>query len=309
MVNHKIPYSLYFPVTLGETKLFVFVDENLRAEKEQCTVIPHCHHFYELKYIEAGVLVQEIDGVTHLLHPKDFVLIRPGEYHCQELDPTHPNVLQYSLRFELAKRSPNCSANEGKAFQTLNDLLSVTRCVKDRSGVLSHMFKRLMYEISHKEDGYVHNMQMLTSLILTEFIRLSKQNIKPLFPSEDMKYSGFMITKLETFFSRKCYLHNIKIEDLAAEINFSPRHTARILRQIYGMTFSEKLTEVRVRRAAYRLINSDVKIEEISTGCGFNSTAYFHTCFKKIHGMTPSEFRQKATLNEEDTAYAERDNP
>ncbi len=305
MSEKTVLYSLYFPVTLGETKLFVYVDENIRAEKEKCTVAPHCHHFYELKYIDAGGLVQEIDGTTHLLLARDFVLIRPGEYHCQEPSPTHASVVQYSLRFELGKRTPNGSANEEKAFRALSDLLSSTRCVKDTSGVLSHMFKRLVYEISRKEEGYVCNMQMLISLILTEFVRLSKKNIKPLFPSEDVKYSGFMMTKLEHFFSKKCYIHSIKIEDLAAEINFSPRHTARILKQIYGLTFSEKLSEVRVRRAAHKLVNSAVKIEQISHDCGFNSTAYFSACFKKIHGMTPSEFRAKATSFEEDSTYAE----
>ena len=304
MTPEKTLHSLYFPVKLGETKLFVYVDENLRADRGKCTDAPHCHHFYELKYIDAGTTVQEIDGVTHFLHPRDFILIRPGEYHYLDLDLTNAAVVQYSMRFELIKQSPNSSAHEEKALETLIDLLASTRRVKDTSGVLSHMFKRLVHEISRKEDGYVSNMQMIVSLILTEFIRLSKKNIKPLFPSEDVKYSGFMITKLEHFFSIRCYEHNIKIEDLAAEINFSPRHTARLLKQLYGLTFSEKLTEVRIRRAAHKLVNSTVKIEQLSHDCGFNSTAYFSTCFKKIHGMTPTEFREKATLGEEDS-YAE----
>ena len=309
MAIKKAPYSLYFPVTLGETKVFVFVDENLRAENEECIVLPHCHHFYELKYIDAGTLEQEINGVTHLLRTKDFALIRPGEYHSQKPSPSHGAVVQYSLRFELAKLSQSCTSNEKKAFQTLCSLLASTRCVKDGAKTLSHLFKRIEHEISHKEDGYVYNLQMLTSLILTEFVRLSHKNIKPLFPSEDVKYRGFMITKLEHFFSRKHHLHNISIEDLAAEISFSPRHTARILKQTYGLTFSEKLAEIRVRRAAHRLLHSNAKIEEISHDCGFNNTAYFYTCFKKIHGMTPTEFRQKAILTEEDPAHAERNTP
>ena len=305
MMPEKTPYSLYFPVRLGEAKLFVYVDENLRAEKDKCTSAPHSHHFYELKYVDAGGSAQEIDGVTYMMRPRDFILIRPGEYHYQDPALTLDTVVQYSMRFEIIKQSPNSSANEEKALYALTALLSSTRSVKDTSGVLSHMFKRLVHEISRKEDGYVSNMQMIVSLILTEFVRLTKQNIKPLFPSEDVKYSGFMITKLEHFFSRRCYVHNIKIEDLAAEINFSPRHTARLLKQIYGLTFSEKLNEVRIRRAAHKLIHSTVKIEQLSHDCGFNSTAYFSTCFKKIHGITPTEFREKAALGKEDTPYAE----
>ncbi len=289
MDANKTPYSLYLPVKLGCVKLFVFIDENIR----KCTSAPHSHHFYELRYIKYGRPTQVIDGTSYDWQSGDFILIKPGEYHYQDKIPENGRWSQYSLRFELCDLSSSASPNEKKASSALCELLSATRYVKDTSGVLTNMFERLEHEILHKEEGYIYNLQMLTSLILTEFVRLTKMNAKPLFPSEDVKYRGLMITKLERFFSWRYHQHNIRIDDLAADINLSPRHTARILKQIYGMTFSEKLSEVRLQHAAQKLVSSNEKIEQISTDCGFNNVAYFYTCFKKMRGMRPSEFRQK----------------
>jgi AraC-like DNA-binding protein len=41
--------------------------------------------------------------------------------------------------------------------------------------------------------------------------------------------------------------------------------------------------------------NSHLKIEEIAFDTGFNAKSTFQAAFKKFTGMTPSEYRKKAT--------------
>ena len=292
----KNPFSLYFPVKLGCLKLFAFIDENLHVEGGECFSKPHSHHIYELRYIESGECTQLIDGTPFISKAQDLILVKPDEYHYQKgIDPNGQNS-QFSIRFQINHFTAATPAHQSRALKKFCEILDSVRCVRDEKNTLAYPFHRMKYEITEKNDGYIQNLQMLTSLIMTEFIRYSGQNIKAIFPPEDVKYRGLMFTKLEQFFSWKHSDNTVKIQDLADDIKLSKRQTARILQQVYGMSFSGKLTEVRVQHAAYQLIHTDLKIEEISKSCGFNNSSYFFMSFKKKHGVTPSEFRKKNRL-------------
>lgn len=71
----------------------------------------------------------------------------------------------------------------------------------------------------------------------------------------------------------------------------TPRHVNRLLRKYYGVTFHEKLTESRIRFAAYLLENTDQSIAHISEAYGLTQASLI-TNFKKIHGVTPSKYRK-----------------
>ena len=65
-----------------------------------------------------------------------------------------------------------------------------------------------------------------------------------------------------------------------------------IARRRYGMGISEHIRHLRIARAQTLLIeHQEMRISEISAVCGFPDYNYFSTVFKRISGMTPSQFR------------------
>ena len=113
-----------------------------------------------------------------------------------------------------------------------------------------------------------------------------------MFSSDDASYSGATVKKLETFFSDH-YAENIKITDLARVICLSKRQTSRIINMKYGVSFSKKLSEVMLARAAYMLLHTNDKAEKISAECGFQNSSYFFKTFKEKYGLTPTEYRKR----------------
>lgn len=59
-----------------------------------------------------------------------------------------------------------------------------------------------------------------------------------------------------------------------------------------GMTFSNYLTEVRIRKARELMKQTDWKIYEISQSVGYNSVEHFTRVFKKICGVSPGAYRK-----------------
>lgn len=59
-----------------------------------------------------------------------------------------------------------------------------------------------------------------------------------------------------------------------------------------GMTFSNYLTEVRIRKARELMEQTDLKIYEISQNVGYNSVEHFTRVFKKLCNVSPGNYRK-----------------
>ncbi len=63
-----------------------------------------------------------------------------------------------------------------------------------------------------------------------------------------------------------------------------------------GQPITDYVHEVRVNKSKKLLLVTHSSILDISIQVGFSNHAYFCHTFKKLTGMTPSEFRQQNSL-------------
>jgi AraC-like DNA-binding protein len=82
-------------------------------------------------------------------------------------------------------------------------------------------------------------------------------------------------------------------QKLAAAAGLSERYVNELLHEA-GASFTVRLNELRLRRAAERLAHPDGgRISDIAFDCGFNDLSYFNRCFRRRFGLTPSAARGK----------------
>lgn len=93
------------------------------------------------------------------------------------------------------------------------------------------------------------------------------------------------------------YSHHITMEDVAAHIHLSEKYVCKRFKELYGMPPQQYLTNVRMRRAAHLLINTDLQISEIATSVGFASPLYFSNAFRRFFGVSPSAYKSKKNRN------------
>jgi AraC-like DNA-binding protein len=77
---------------------------------------------------------------------------------------------------------------------------------------------------------------------------------------------------------------------LAAAAGLSERYVNELLYED-GASFSVRLNELRLRKAADLLLRGDRRISDIAFDCGFNDLSYFNRCFRRRFGLTPSAAR------------------
>lgn len=100
---------------------------------------------------------------------------------------------------------------------------------------------------------------------------------------------------VETMEQEKLYQDsNLNLADLAQALQVPPHNVTEIINRYLGKNFYDFVNEYRVEQVKKQLNQEDSKSQTllaIAMDAGFNSKSTFNSVFKKMTGMTPSEYR------------------
>ena len=84
---------------------------------------------------------------------------------------------------------------------------------------------------------------------------------------------------------------DISMADLAKNAYLSPNYLGKIFMEKVGMSISEYINMRRIERACELIRQGNAKIYEIAEMVGIRDPNYFSALFKKIQGLSPSEYK------------------
>ncbi|MEI7057417.1 helix-turn-helix transcriptional regulator [Nocardioides sp. CCNWLW239] len=93
------------------------------------------------------------------------------------------------------------------------------------------------------------------------------------------------------------YAQPLDVEALAAGVHMSAGHLSREFKKAYGEPPYSYLMTRRVERAMTLLRRGDRSVTDICFEVGFSSLGTFSTRFSELVGMSPSVYRDKATID------------
>lgn len=88
------------------------------------------------------------------------------------------------------------------------------------------------------------------------------------------------------------YQRDISMEEAAERVHLSKWYFSKMFKKEMGMNYSEYITKLRIDKAQ-ELMNQEPSIKnyEMAEQVGYTDVRYFSQLFRKITGMTPSEYR------------------
>ncbi len=99
----------------------------------------------------------------------------------------------------------------------------------------------------------------------------------------------------------KPYLEKrLTLPQLASRLNINPNYLSQVINEQIDLKFQEFINTYRVREFKEKLRQNDhgrLTLLGIAYESGFNSKSSFNEAFKKIEGITPSEYLQQVELN------------
>lgn len=154
-------------------------------------------------------------------------------------------------------------------------------------------------ESDHSLWGYVSSCESVY-----ELQELLKERMELLFSSAKSKTENNMtIYLIKQFIADRYQDETLSVKDISDHVKLSSSYVCTLFKNDTGMTLNQYLTEYRIGRAKKLLEDPRYKIVDISVKVGYSDGNYFGKIFKRLCGMSPSEYRERAmaAMRGEDT--------
>lgn len=88
------------------------------------------------------------------------------------------------------------------------------------------------------------------------------------------------------------YHQSISLRDVAKALGYSPAYLTDLVRRETGQTVNQWISEYRLTRAGYLLLETNQTMSQIAETVGYQHTGYFFRQFRRRYGMTPQIWRE-----------------
>lgn len=254
----------------------------------------HQHLNFEIMMVDSGSGIYTTDNESHSITKGDIFVFSSNEQHCitaTGVDGLCITNLQFDPQF-IQYNGTNFDyttviTNSRFCFQH-NPLFQNKIDAKDAAELIQ-LFCLIKNELFGQSEEYVLSIKSYLQLLLIKLVRdfgyMDKTNTMN---AEQLSHIHHALVYIDEHFTEQ-----ITLQELASLAGLTSNYLCSLFKQISGMTLWDYISAKRINKAAQLLTTQDntMNILEIAMHCGYNSTANFNKSFKKITGMTPSEYR------------------
>lgn len=244
----------------------------------------HCHPYYELTYIERGSCRFFIEDAMYDLHDGDFLLIPPQVFHYTRY------LVGPCLRCGIYFR-------DGDLDPALLPLLpgegALSRArIMQAAPASRRQFSRLIERMAAEEQSFDERSPLMLRILLNELLLLTTRLCTLLSESPANIHTTDRQVLQAARFINEHFRQQISAADIAAAAGFSPNYLSRKFREAAGVGVHDYLVFIRLRNAAFELLETNDSVTDVALRCGFSDSNYFKDVFKKKYGITPREYRK-----------------
>lgn len=181
----------------------------------------------------------------------------------------------------LAKRFPQVRVDEDPIF--IND-----GPVWTSAGITAGIDMALA--IVAQDLGRASALNMARSMVTPMARSGGQSQFSPLL-SRQLQDAAGQFEGLHAFIAHNLHLP-LTVDDLASQINMSPRTFARQYGAQMGITPAKAVEAIRTQTARDMLETTDIAVKAIAAHCGFNDEERMRRAFVRLLNVSPSDYRQ-----------------
>lgn len=228
-----------------------------------------------------GKMTLRYQGDCFLMKKEDIVLINPGmNYEVTDAQGAMYGIAIFPLSVTsqvMESKNMILYANSVRdSIHSYQDLRNIFYDLTAEYTMSAHQTKSAMYSLM---------LQLLDCLIENYQMQRDELEINETDSDARMREMMQYIVNHIT--------DEINLSELAGRMFVSTSTLSRILKKNTGMYFADYVMQLRVKSSLGLLHHSDQNLTQIAMNCGFSNSASFNRAFKKLIGMTPSDYREK----------------
>ena len=249
----------------------------------------HTHDYVEFVYMCQGSTKHIVNGTTITLHQGELLML--GQNARQEIYPAgkndiavnfivRPNFFSGVLAFLGDEETPlrrfilSCITGEsetGYLYFKVADVLPVQNLVENLLWIL-------ITQPSNKRGIYHLTMGLL-------FVELLECTDTLQFSYEDQSVIMKVLRYVEDNYREGT------LREIAGMVHYEYPTLSRLIKKKTGRSFTQLMQEKRLAQAAWFLLNTEERIDDIAYMVGYENMTHFHKLFTQCYGKSPKHYR------------------
>lgn len=254
----------------------------------------HCNEGVKIAYLARGSLAITMDGRRTVINEGQMFVVRPWQLHALG-DPNIGASHIIWVLMDMGVRRPHETwlwpdwiGWPERDRKRLSELLSKNEQISHlASRDVARTFLEIHEVVAGRDiDGGEARLRLLISMMLLQFRQLLENEA----PVLDLALASSKRT-VEIFLKRLRYAldEDWTLENMAAECNLSRTQFTQHCQVLTNMTPVRYLQMLRLNAARQLLESGQQTVTNVAYDCGFSSSQYFATCYKKRFGFSPME--------------------
>lgn len=255
------------------------------------------HDFWEMVYIDKGKVAVCSDNNENILSQGEIIFHKPNEFHSIRAIDSAPNFFVISF---VCKSPAMVYFEKYKTIlnKTLKPFISSILKEAENTFVIPKN-DPLLKKLNKKERAIIGGEQLiktyLEQLLILLIRDITNQKDIDVFPSKDS-----LETHLITM--AKKYIEDgadkpFRINDLCDYLGYSKSYLSKLFHEQTGTSLAHFSINYKIQKAKQLIRQGDLNFTQISDSLSFDNPQYFSRVFKRITGMTPSEFKNTLSFN------------
>ena len=240
------------------------------------------HAYFELTYVDIGVMRTEVDGVSYSLNEKEMILYGPGQFHTQCADGRH-SVSYVTILFDVANLAPNIPKD------WYHSLLNRVYPYNPKTYTL---MKTLVQE-SATALPYMDSLMecMVTELVVRLLQSEYTSSANPASLARQ-NYRDELFQKVIAFVESKMY-EPLTIADICQEFSLSRSSLQLLFKNTVNQSPKKYISDMKLERSCQMLRENKYTVSEIALKLGYSSIHYFSNAFNQKYHISPSEYAKR----------------
>lgn len=247
---------------------------------------PHWSQDLELYYVLEGYLEITVNDRLFILSSDDVFLCNP--FDIRELHSQEAVVL--CTQISLEKLGISEEEREGLVFDCNSSLDKDKRPYRKIKALISSIIN---YNLKYQDNSRYGNLSIIYSLF-AEF--MNKYRMISNAKKTPVKKQFLKLREIVKYLNNN-YEKCITLKDLSNQFQMTVPYISSFFDKNFGKNFQDYYDELRITKSLPTLVEDCYTLNEIAIRYGFSDQRGYVRAFKKIHNVTPTEYRKKANSN------------
>lgn len=249
------------------------------TSKHDCIHKEHIVTCYSLHIVTGGRGSYVLDNIRHEVKAGKLFAFVPGIRFEGFSDPRHP-LKMYSIRYSVSLVGGSVEDEPAEPFPL--------------AGKYNLLREQHIHDLAERICGYFDKIDEIGMLYQKSLFHHTLYAIVEDLHLQETQSSTAMLIE-ETFeYLKRHYKENVSVDQLAGMIGLSTSHFSKLFKEKIGYSPKDYLIRLRINRAKQFLEFSDCHLKDVAQKVGYPDEFYFSRIFKKIVGVSPSQFAKQS---------------